>query len=90
MANQQNELTNLPNIGKILAQKLNEVGISTPLELKAVGTEQTFIRLSAIDNSACINMLYAIEGAILEIRWHQLTTERKRELLNFFNVCKLK
>lgn len=90
MANQQNELTNIPNIGKVLAQKLNQVGISTPLELKAVGAEQTFIRLLAIDNSACINMLYAIEGAIQEIRWHQLSTDRKQELLNFFNVCKLK
>jgi len=89
MANQENQLANLPNIGKVFAEKLNEVGISTVQELKAVGAEQAFLRLSAIDNSACINMLYAIEGAIQEIRWHQLPTERKRELLNFFNLCKL-
>jgi DNA transformation protein and related proteins len=89
MTNQQNQLTNLPNIGKVLAEKLNEVGISSPQELKDFGTEQAFIRLSAIDNSVCINMLYAIEGAIQEIRWHQLPYDRKKELLNFFNVCKL-
>jgi hypothetical protein len=37
---ENNELTDLPNIGKVVAEKLKEVGIATPEELRAVGAEQ--------------------------------------------------
>jgi DNA transformation protein len=83
-----NELTQLPNIGKIVAEKLKMVGISTPAQLKAAGSEDAFTRLATIDDSACINTLYALEGAIQGIRWHSLTDERKRELLEYFHFCK--
>jgi len=83
-----NELTTMPNLGKILSQQLEIVGISTPAQLKAVGSEEAFARLATLDESACINMLYALEGAIQGIRWHNLPAERKRELLEFFHFCK--
>ena len=83
-----NELTTLPNIGKTLTGKLQEVGIKTISDLRNIGAEEAFIRLAAIDSSACINMLYALEGAIQEIRWHHLPSQRKQELLEFFRFCK--
>lgn len=66
----ESELTQLPNIGKVVAEKLVQVGISTPEELKAIGTEQAFIRLQTIDETACLSMLQGLEGAIQGIRWH--------------------
>ena len=81
-----NELTQLPNIGKTISEKLKLAGITNAEELKEAGSEKAFIRLATIDNSACINMLYALEGAINEIRWHNLSPERKKELLNFFHL----
>lgn len=83
-----NDLTTLPNLGKVLAQQLETVGISSGSQLKTVGAEEAFARLATLDNSACINMLYALEGAIQGIRWHQLPSERKMELLEFFYFCK--
>ncbi|HNW49911.1 MAG TPA: TfoX/Sxy family protein [Prolixibacteraceae bacterium] len=83
-----NDLNTLPNLGKILAQQLESVGISTGTQLKATGAEEAFARLATIDDSACINMLYALEGAIQGIRWHQLSPERKKELLDYFHFCK--
>jgi DNA transformation protein and related proteins len=83
-----NELSKLPNIGKVLAAQLEIVGISTSSQLKAAGSEDAFSRLATLDESACINMLYALEGAIQGIRWHNLSAERKRELLEFFHFCK--
>jgi len=83
-----NELTTLPNLGKILSRQLEIVGISTPAQLKAVGSEEAFVRLATLDESACINMLYALEGAIQGIRWHDLSLERKKELLEFFHFSK--
>ena len=83
---QQTKLTELPNIGKVVAEKLCEVGITTPEELKAIGTEQAFIRLQTIDETACLSMLQGLEGAIRGIRWHHLPRERKEELKEFFRT----
>lgn len=83
-----NDLTNLPNLGKVLAQQLESVGIGNSEQLKSIGAEQAFLRLATLDQSACINMLYALEGAIQGIKWNQLPPDRKKELLNYFHFCK--
>lgn len=80
-------LTQQPNIGKTLAQKLEFVGIKNFDALKEIGSQNAFIKLVTIDNSACINMLYALEGAIQGIRWHQLSAEKKAELKEFYQIC---
>lgn len=84
------ELTQLPNIGKTLADKLNIVGIETSNQLKSVGAENAFIKIITVDPSACINMLYAIEGAIQGIRWHKLSDDRKQELKEFYRMASKK
>ncbi len=80
------QLAQLPNLGKTIVNKLHEAGIDTSDELKSLGAEQTFIRLKTIDTTACFSMLCALEGAIQEIRWHQLSADRKRELKAFFTT----
>ena len=82
-----NNLTTLPNIGKVLADKLEEIGISTPEDLKRTGAENAFIKLYTVDDSSCLCKLYALEGAIQEIRWHNLSAARKNELKEFFYHC---
>jgi DNA transformation protein and related proteins len=84
------ELSKLPNIGNTLAEKLIAVGITSKTELFAAGSEQAIQRIAALKNSgACINMLYALEGAIQGIRWHGLDKDRKRELSNFLKLLKI-
>ncbi len=56
------ELTKLPNIGKILEKQLNDVGINTIEELKIVGSKEAWLKIRKIDESACLNRLYALEG----------------------------
>ena len=85
----ESELTQLPNIGKVVAEKLIQAGISTPEELNAIGTEQAFIRLQTIDETACMSMLQGLEGAIQGIRWHNLPKERKEELREFFRIRRI-
>ncbi|NVN94001.1 MAG: TfoX/Sxy family DNA transformation protein [Bacteroidetes bacterium] len=81
-----NELSKLPNIGEVLAAKLLQAGINNEKELKACGSENALIKLATIaNNDVCINMLYAIEGAIQGIRWHQLDTFCKQELKEFYH-----
>ena len=86
---QQTGLTQMPNIGKVVAEKLCKAGITTPDELRALGTEQAFIRLQTIDETACLSMLQALEGAIKGIRWHNLPKERKEELKEFMRLRRI-
>ncbi len=80
-------LTDLPNIGKTLADKLNTIGIETEQDLINIGSENALIKIATITNSgACINMLYALEGAIQGIRWHGLDNNRKQELKEFYRM----
>lgn len=78
-------LTQMPNIGKTLAQKLIHAHISSPQMLRTMGAQQAFVKLATIDNTACLNMLYALEGAIQDIRWHNLPQETKEELKHFYH-----
>lgn len=82
-------LTQMPNIGKVVAEKLIQVGITTPEELRALGIEQTFIRLQTIDETACFSMLQGLEGAVQGIRWHNLPKERKEELKVFMRMRRI-
>jgi DNA transformation protein len=88
MTTLNNDLTNLPNIGRTLAEKLKMVGISTPTDLLNTGSENAMIKIKTIDKEACINMLFALEGAIQGIRWHNLEKSKKLELTEFYNRLK--
>lgn len=82
------ELTELPNIGKELAKRLELAGIKSQEEFFKLGTEQIFIKLKTVFPAACHNQLYAIEGAMQGIRWHDLSRERKAELQEFMKTLK--
>lgn len=81
-------LSMLPNIGKILEEQLNEVGIETADQLKEIGSKQAWLNIKALDPSACFNRLCGLEGAIQGIRWHGLSKETKDELKEFYNAFK--
>ncbi len=74
-----------PNIGKELERQLNEVGITTFEQLSDIGSKEAWLRIKSVDDSACINRLYALEGAIQGIRWHNLTEDIKAELKEFYS-----
>ena len=78
------ELSKLPNIGKVVEEQLNQVGIFTKEELKSVGAKQAWLKIQQIDESACIHRLMALEGAILGVKKTQLSDEKKAELKEFY------
>ena len=83
-------LSKMPNIGSTLEKKLIEAGINTPEELKKLGSKDAFIKIKFVDNTACYNMLCALEGAIQGVRWHNLSDDTKKDLKSFFNMENLK
>lgn len=81
-------LSKLPNIGAVVEEQLNQVGITTYDQLKKTGSKQAWLKIKAIDESACINRLYGLEGAIQGIKKSQLSPEVKAELKEFYDHCK--
>lgn len=76
-------LTDLPNIGRMVADKLIEVGIADAETLRRLGSRAAFMKLRAVDKGACLSMLCGLEGAIRGVRWHDLDEATKRELKAF-------
>ena len=81
-------LTNYPNIGSFLAQQLEQVGITSISYLKELGSKQAWLRIKAIDDSASINRLYSLEGAIRGIKKAELPEEIKQDLKTFYQKNK--
>lgn len=44
------ELSKLPNIGKIVESQLNQVGITTAVELKEIGAKAAWLKIQEIEN----------------------------------------
>jgi DNA transformation protein len=82
------ELSKLPNIAAKLEGQLAQVGITTIDELKNTGSREAWLRILAIDPSACIMRLSALEGAIQGVRWHYLDEETKKSIKTFYNENK--
>ena len=60
------KLSDLPNIGSVIEQQLGAVGIGTVEELKAVGAEQAWMRILAMDantGNGCVGVHESAFGA---------------------------
>jgi DNA transformation protein len=79
------DLNALPNIGPVLAEKLRRAEIATYDDLVDLGSVEAYLRIWDREDLIGYNMLYALEGAIQGVRWHDLPTETrtrvKHELL---------
>lgn len=82
------ELAKLPNIGSVLEQQLNTIGITTYQELKQIGSRQAWLHIKAMDDSACLHRLYALEGAIQGVKKTLLPLKEKADLKAFYDTHK--
>lgn len=78
------ELTKLPNLGKVLEEQLNSVGIFAEEDLRKTGAKQAWLKIQQIDDSACIHRLMALEGAIQGVKKTLLPEEVKADLKEFY------
>lgn len=81
------KLTDLPNIGPVLAENLEKAGIMSPDQLRRAGAEEAFLRIRAqVDSTACLHQLEALAGAAAGVRKSLLPPERKAELKAWFRA----
>lgn len=78
------ELTKLPNIGSTVERQLEQAGIGTAEALRQLGSREAWLRIQAIDESACIHRLLALEGAIRGVRKAELPEDVRAELREFY------
>lgn len=69
------------NIGPKSAAWLRQVGLRTIDDLAAVGTVEAFMRVKRAGFKPGLNLLYAIEGALLDCHWQDVPEERRHELI---------
>ncbi len=78
-------ISEMKNIGVINEEKLAQVGIVEPDQLRKLGTEAAFFKIRhLVDDGACLHLLYGLEGAIQDIPKRELSERRKAELRDFF------
>ena len=82
------DLSQLPNIGEVLAGKLSDIGIISRTALVAKGSIEAVIQIGDTDSTACYNMLYALEGAIRGVRWHGIPKEERKKLKEEFDLAR--
>ena len=73
--------TKLRNIGPKSAAWLRQTGIRTQEDLESVGALAAYIRVKRAGFKPSLNLLYALEGAILGCHWQEIPDERRSELV---------
>ncbi len=71
----------LLNVGPKSAAWLRQVGIRTEDDLRALGAVAAFLKVKRAGFRPSLNLLYALEGALLGCHWQQVPAERRSELL---------
>lgn len=77
------ELTEMRNIGREMARKLESVGIDSAEKLMEVGAKQAFFKLKEAYPNVCLVHLYALEGAVQDTGYDLLSEDTKKELKAF-------
>ena len=80
MAGQKSELSTLKNIGKASERWLNSLGVYTRDDLKEMGAVEAYKLLKGRGAPVSLNLVYAIEGALMDAAIAELPQELKDSL----------
>lgn len=75
------------NIGPKSAAWLRQVGLRSFEDLQRVGSVEAFAKIKRAGFKPSLNLLYALEGALLDCHWQQLPEVRRGELLQAWDVA---
>ncbi len=78
----QDELLELKNLGKTSVRWLHAVGIHTRDQLVVRGPVDVYQTVKARGFKANRVLLYALQGALMDVHWNDLDPTLKTELLN--------
>lgn len=74
-------ISELRGLGVVSARWLESVGINDEEDLRVLGAVEAFARVRlAAAPKASLNLLYALEAALMNVDWRSLPPELKRSL----------
>ena len=71
----------LRNIGPKSAAWLRQVGLRTRADIAGVGAVGAYMRVRRAGFKPSLNLLYALEGALLDCHWQEIPDTRRSELI---------
>src|SRR5690606_40672600 len=72
MAISHSELLQLKNLGMASVNILHAIGINTYADLRRVGAVEAYRRIKARHINVSKVMLYALQGALMDVHWNDL------------------
>lgn len=82
MAAYHSELLELKNLGMASVNILRAIGINTYDDLERVGAVEAYRRIKARDINVSKVMLYALQGALMDVHWNDLPADMKAKLVS--------
>jgi len=79
-------LKDLPNINLSMERLLWQVGVKNSAELRVQGAIRTYVKLSSAKKGTGLNMLFALEGAILGYHKSVLPDQSRHKLAHWFSI----
>jgi DNA transformation protein and related proteins len=71
----------LRNLGPVSARLMVEAGITSPQQLRAMGAVEAFRRvLFHRGGAVSTNLLWALHGALIDVRWDRLPGNTRKQL----------
>ncbi|HEY7774263.1 MAG TPA: TfoX/Sxy family protein [Marinagarivorans sp.] len=79
---QNQDLLELRNLGMASVNILRAVGINTYQDLAHVGAVEAYRRIKARGIHVSKVMLYALQGALMDVHWNDLSPSLKAQLVS--------
>ena len=76
------ELLELKNLGKTSVRWLHAIGIHSRQQLSSSGPVEVYRKVKSRGFRANRVLLYALQGALLDVHWNDLDENLKADLLN--------
>ncbi len=80
MRTQHSEIAQLKNLGPKSAQMLAAIGIHDRAQLSEIGAVDAYRLLKLRGHNPSMVLVYAIQGALDDVHWNELSPELKGEL----------
>jgi DNA transformation protein and related proteins len=81
MSKVPSDLSQLKNLGTASINILRAVGINSYEDLKSAGPVNTYLLIKRRNIHVSKVMLYALQGALMNVPWNQLSPDLKAQLL---------
>lgn len=81
MTSNNGELLGLKNLGTASVNILHAVGVNTYDDLSEIGAVETYRRIKARGIHVSKVMLYALQGALMDVHWNDLSPDLKAKLV---------